>query len=129
MERERLPQSVYQFEKTGQLSDLYAFQHVYQIALGYEVPGGLEPARRNVLYSFMELAELLNELPWKWHREYLTEPSLDALAEEFADTLVFQMNILLHMGVTAAGLHRAVVSVLKKNVERLEAGTNTGEPG
>lgn len=105
------------------LDYVYAFQAWYQRRLGYEL-GGVENARRNVLYAFKELAELLDELPWKWHRK--NQPPVDRkrLVREFADLLVFSLNVLLHCGVGHRELRQGVVDTLAKNLMRLEDGTN-----
>ena len=109
--------------KSDTLNDIYAFQAWYQEQLGYEI-GGIENARRNVLYAFAELAELLDELPWRWHRKGQPPVDKGALVGEFADLLVFLMNVLLHCGVTDAELRRGISDTLAKNLGRLDDGTN-----
>src|SRR3990167_8857127 len=109
------------------LKRVYLFQQEYQTALGYEL-GGVENMRRNVLYAFAELAELLNEVPgWKWHRPDDRTPDKERLVGEFADVFVFLLNVLVHAGVSVDELRTGVTSTLTKNLNRLTDGTNKGE--
>lgn len=125
-DNERGPELVREVARAGPdtLERLYEFQIWYQRRLGYEI-GGTEYARRNVLYAFSELAELLDELPWKWHRAYDWQVHKGRVVGEFADLLVFLLNVLLHCGVTDRELRRGIAETLVKNLGRLEDGTNT----
>src|SRR3972149_8434485 len=109
------------------LERVYLFQQEYQTALGYET-GGIENMRRNVLYAFAELAELLNEIPgWKWHRSDRRALDKKRLVDEFADVFVFLLNVLIHAGVSVEELEQGLTKTLNKNLDRLNNGTNKGE--
>ena len=109
------------------LERVYLFQKRYQEALGYTL-GGTEHMRRNVLYAFAELAELLDEIPgWKWHRPDGHAPDRERLVGEFADVFVFLLNVLVHAGVSVDELRAGVTGTLVKNLNRLEDGTNRRE--
>ncbi|KKM15152.1 hypothetical protein LCGC14_1698950 [marine sediment metagenome] len=117
------------------MSVVYLRQKIYQLLMGYALPregGGqfktlseaeTEAVRRNVLYAYGELSELLSEFPWKWHRE--ADP-VDRLkvAEEFGDLLVFLLNVLAQVGITDDEREAGLERIQRKNFTRYFSGVN-----
>jgi NTP pyrophosphatase (non-canonical NTP hydrolase) len=105
---------------------LFKFQRAYQRRLGCADVISMDHARRNVLYAYAELGEILNAIPdWRWHRSPTgAPPDVEMIAEEAVDLLVFVINIMIHSGTTIDDFHGAVAEVLKKNIKRIESGKN-----
>lgn len=101
----------------------YESQYEYQQKLDLLRLDREEGVRRNVLYAIVELTELLNETPWKWHRMGSWGHE-DVLAEEWADVLCFVFNIAIHAGLTLEDLRAGIERVLEKNADRLTNGVN-----
>jgi len=102
----------------------YDFQWAYQDALGALDLADYDGVRRSVLYAIVELVELLNETPWKWHKMEGFEINEDTFAEEWADVMCFVFNLPIYAGIDAQSLKNALARTVAKNYTRWENGTN-----
>lgn len=115
-------------DTTDTLGMAYLLQRVYQYLLCSE-PAIVDPVeliRRSVLYAMAELGELLNATPWRWHRRYPDNATIDVpnLIEEVGDCVVFLMNACAAAGVSELELRLGLRKVQEKNYARLAEGVN-----
>jgi len=121
---------------TDSLSLIYLRQKIYQLLMGYTLPPAesapvqshtpqqTEAVRRNILYAFDELAELLHEFPWKWHRDAAPAVDKKRVVGEFGDLFVFLLNVLAQADVSEAELVAGLADVQQKNFRRWREGVN-----
>ncbi len=73
--------------------------------------------QKEVLALVAELAELLNEVNFKWWKDP-KEMDLEAIHEELADILHFYVSLCIKVGLDAEGLHTAYVRKNRENFRR-----------
>jgi len=73
--------------------------------------------QKEVLALISELAELLDEVNFKWWKNAKTV-DVEAIHEELADILHFYVSLCLKVGLDATGLHKAYVTKNRENFLR-----------
>lgn len=61
--------------------------------------------KENILSLHRELGEVLNEIPWKTHRENVKVSEVDKVGEELIDCYKFLMNLFIIWGFTPHDIH------------------------
>ena len=87
----------------------------------------IELIRRYALCTIAEMGELLEVVPWRWHRSGangVVRFARQRYLEEWADTLAFVINLAVVVGATPEELESAWAVVVEKNRRRLESGQN-----
>lgn len=112
----------------------YLYQILFEKRLGNNVKKmkqeeRIEYLRNQFLLLYAELAEVLQEVPWKKHKKYtsLTIDKKKFLAE-WMDCFIFLMNILIGIDPEMEEVESAFNAVVKKNFTRIKEGYS-GPPG
>jgi len=123
------------------MKQIVATQLAYQIALGNGPDsfdgqeGRMQYIRDTCLALNIEVAEFLQELPWKpWRPAYRQPCNIDKAAEELVDVIIFALNLWITLGWAQPGqsgatLEQMIKQKQKTNSERLTSGYNKTKTG
>ena len=76
-----------------------------------------------VLGAQIELAEMLQEMPWKpWRPVESQCNNISAASEELIDALIFLLDIAYQMGLSSSQIAHLVNRKLNTNLARLKSG-------
>lgn len=76
-----------------------------------------------VLGAQIELAEFLQEMPWKpWRTMEQQNKNYSAAAEELIDSMIFLLDIAYQMGLSSSQISHLICKKLNINLARLKSG-------
>ena len=117
------------------LKDIMQSQLMYQVSLGRRefktIEDRMNYIRDTCVALNVEVAEFLQELPWKpWRDTEDQHLDYDKAADELADVFIFALNLWITLGQYAEGkaaaeLARRITSKQSINMDRLLQNYNT----
>lgn len=125
------------------MKQIVAAQLAYQITLGNGPDSfdgqedRMQYIRDTCLALNIEVAEFLQELPWKpWRPAYRQPCNIDKAAEELVDIIIFALNLWITLGwlfrqpdQNGALLEQMIKQKQQLNIERLTSGYNKTKTG
>jgi len=126
--------AVQAFDKDDRLAHIVLKQKLFQSNMiknntNYAMMDGLpyKQIQTNTLALMMEVAEIMDRLPWKAWKHYTDDEKIDVyqdlnIAEEVIDCLHFVINIWLALGFDADDLYVMFAVKHARNIERQQEG-------
>ena len=103
----------------------------YHISLGYDYSAITDSTemmkhfRENALALFMEMAEVVDSMPWKpWRNIESQSVDIDNVQREIVDCLFFIGAIMEMLHITPIALLDKFDIILKQNYHRIKSGYN-----